>query len=510
MTAAIPSHTVVLMKIRSLDPRDKSEWLRMRTALWPESPQDHEPEIKQFFAGSSPIAAVFVAQRTGGRLAGFLECGRRAYAEGSQTSPVGYIEGWWVDPEARHQGIGALLVSSAEDWALSQGYTEMASDADFDNEVSQRAHRALGYDETRRVVCYRKQLDRLVGRGKYECIYRFGAQRELPFTELDRVDVNDALEERDELLDELVTRGMRADQARLDSRRYPVAHIKRHLMMICWPEIQTRATAPRTIGRQWSRSIPSSSAPARSAMIPKSTPTTTPTLESRTEANWVRSGLRLASDGGRSVRQLPIGAACAMALHSAVFAQDTSPAITKLTNIETSYPYWSPDGARIVLQSNRIDGNREIFVMDADGSGLVRITHDPGEDQTPVWSPDGRRIAFQSNRSGNWDIYLMSVDGSGVVNLTNSPSADSHPQWAPDGRRIIFDRPLEEEGGIENDEIFEISVDGSDLRRVSESPHRDTDASISPDGTRILWRRRLRDPSEEGGFGNSEADLGLQ
>jgi aminoglycoside 6'-N-acetyltransferase I len=146
------------MKIRPIQLRDKSEWLRMRAALWPESPEDHEPEILQFFTHQSPIAAVFVADRSDGRLGGFLECGPRAYAEGCLTSPVGYIEGWWVDPDVRGQGVGALLVASAEDWARSQGYTEMASDADLHNEASQRAHRALGYDETQRVVCYRKQL----------------------------------------------------------------------------------------------------------------------------------------------------------------------------------------------------------------------------------------------------------------------------------------------------------------------------------------------------------------
>ena len=146
------------MEIRPIELGDKSEWLRMRTALWPESPEDHEPEIVEFFTQESPIAAIFVADRPDGRLAGFVECGSRAYAEGCLSSPVGYIEGWWVDRDVRGQGVGALLVSAAEDWARSQGYAEMASDADLNNEVSQLAHRALGYDETQRVVCYRKQL----------------------------------------------------------------------------------------------------------------------------------------------------------------------------------------------------------------------------------------------------------------------------------------------------------------------------------------------------------------
>jgi len=146
------------MKVRPVEPRDKSEWLRMRTALWPESPDDHAPELASFFAEKSPIAAVFVLDRSDGRLGGLLECGVRTYAEGCVTSPVGYIEGWWVDLDVRRQGLGTLLVSTAENWARAQGYTEIASDADLSNEVSQSAHLRLGYEEAQRLVCYRKRL----------------------------------------------------------------------------------------------------------------------------------------------------------------------------------------------------------------------------------------------------------------------------------------------------------------------------------------------------------------
>ena len=104
------------------------------------------------------IGAVFVVESSGARLSGFLECGPRAYADGCSTSPVGYIEGWWVDPDSRGQGVGSLLVSAAEAWARSRGYTEMASDAKLGNALSQRVHKTLGYVETQRVVCYRKQL----------------------------------------------------------------------------------------------------------------------------------------------------------------------------------------------------------------------------------------------------------------------------------------------------------------------------------------------------------------
>ena len=146
------------MKIRTAKPSDVPEWVRMRTALWSESPEDHPVEIEQFFAEPRDDLATFVAEDANGKLCGFLEAGTRPYAEGCRSSPVGYVEGWWVDPEHRNKGVGADLVLAAEAWARESGMTEMASDADIANEVSQSAHRALGYRETDRLVCFRKDL----------------------------------------------------------------------------------------------------------------------------------------------------------------------------------------------------------------------------------------------------------------------------------------------------------------------------------------------------------------
>ena len=146
------------MKIRTVNETDAPEWVRMRTALWPDSPGDHAPEIDQFFAVPRGDLATFVAETDAGQLCGFLEAGTRPYAEGCLSSPVGYIEGWWVDPDYRKRGIGAGLIAAAENWARSRGLAEMASDADVDNMVSQRAHRALGYQQEQRIICYRKSL----------------------------------------------------------------------------------------------------------------------------------------------------------------------------------------------------------------------------------------------------------------------------------------------------------------------------------------------------------------
>ena len=91
-------------------------------------------------------------------MCGLVEVGSRPYAEDCETSPVGYIEGWWVDDDMRRHGVGRALLATAEDWARGMGYTEMASDALLDNLTSHAAHRACGYEEVERLVCFRKPL----------------------------------------------------------------------------------------------------------------------------------------------------------------------------------------------------------------------------------------------------------------------------------------------------------------------------------------------------------------
>jgi hypothetical protein len=93
-----------------------------------------------------------------------------------------------------------------------------------------------------------------------------------------------------------------------------------------------------------------------------------------------------------------------------------------------SLPSWSPDGTKIAVASNR-DGNWEIYVVNADGSGSQRLTNNPATDLRPRWSPDGTKIAFQTNRDGNEEIYSMNPDGSGQTNLTNNPADDTLYDW---------------------------------------------------------------------------------
>ena len=152
----------MMLTIRPVTPQDHAEWLRMREALWPSEAagrrDEHDREIAAFFANPDPSLATFVAVRPDGSLGGFLEAGTRPYADGCDTSPVGYIEGWYVDPDLRRTGVGGDLVRAAEAWAKSLGLTEMASDAEIENSVSLDAHAALGYAEVGRVVQFRKEL----------------------------------------------------------------------------------------------------------------------------------------------------------------------------------------------------------------------------------------------------------------------------------------------------------------------------------------------------------------
>jgi aminoglycoside 6'-N-acetyltransferase I len=143
--------------IREPHPHERGAWLRLRERLWPENPPE-ELAREQERILADPHNLVLVAASEGGDLVGFAEASLRAWAEGCATHPVGYLEAWYVVPEQRRRGLGAKLVRAAERWAREQGCTEMASDADLENQVSHRVHGALGYEEVGRAVLFRKRL----------------------------------------------------------------------------------------------------------------------------------------------------------------------------------------------------------------------------------------------------------------------------------------------------------------------------------------------------------------
>ena len=160
--------------------------------------------------------------------------------------------------------------------------------------------------------------------------------------------------------------------------------------------------------------------------------------------------------------------------------------ITRLTHnsVRDYGPSLSPDGRRIAFQSWR-DDNEDIYVMNADGSDVTRLTENEAADYGPIWSPDGRRIAFTSDRDGNGEIYVMNADGSGQTRLTDNPAADYAPSWSPDGQRIAFGSYRDGE------DIYVMNADGSGQTRLTDGPMPNGTPSWSPDGRRIAfesWR----------------------
>ena len=203
--------------------------------------------------------------------------------------------------------------------------------------------------------------------------------------------------------------------------------------------------------------------------------------------------------------------------------------VTPLTTegLLNDVPAWSPDGTRIAFYSTR-DLNREIYVMNADGSDQVRLTDHSSSDYLPSWLSDGQSLFFASNRDGDYEIYRMSVTGGVPRKITDntsddilaqaSPSCgevvfvsnrdgdyelfkmdvygrdqtqitfntqtDLYPDWSPDGMRIVF--ASERETSIARD-VWIMNADGSDPENIVRETGSDTDPAFSPDGTMLAW-----------------------
>ena len=144
--------------VRPLREPDLNEWLRLRKQLWDAtSDADHRSEMVEII-NHPDSQFVLVTEHESGRLIGFLEVSIRPFVEDCETDHVGYLEGWYVEPDVRGRGIGRELVRIAENWAREKGCEEMASDAELGNELSLMVHLGLGYQETSRLVHLRKEL----------------------------------------------------------------------------------------------------------------------------------------------------------------------------------------------------------------------------------------------------------------------------------------------------------------------------------------------------------------
>jgi TolB protein len=172
----------------------------------------------------------------------------------------------------------------------------------------------------------------------------------------------------------------------------------------------------------------------------------------------------------------------------------------RLTKIINSYPAPSPDGGRVVFQSNRT-GVFQIYSMKADGTDVQQLTSLQDASYGPSYSPDGKLIAFAHGSNSKSNIYVMSADGSSMHSLTTDGLDNSHPHWSPDGRRIIFNSsrttPPNDRANPakEQDDIFSVALDGSGLRQHTRCNTICTYAFFSPDMKKIVYRKVTNTPA---------------
>jgi len=138
----------------------------------------------------------------------------------------------------------------------------------------------------------------------------------------------------------------------------------------------------------------------------------------------------------------------------------------------------------LVFQSDRF-GGWDVFRIDADGAGLVRLTDHQAADQNPSWSPDGQWIAFSSERSGNGDIYLMDANGESVRRITDHPAYEGAPRFVPDGTALVFEG--ERDGRAE---IYRVDLKSLDVARITASAQRKLGPAFSPDGSSLAFMEK--------------------
>jgi Tol biopolymer transport system component len=164
---------------------------------------------------------------------------------------------------------------------------------------------------------------------------------------------------------------------------------------------------------------------------------------------------------------------------------------------DSGWAVWKPGGAKLAFDSDRADPDptdaraiNDIFKMNPDGTGVVKLTHSGSFNGSPGWSPDGKKIAFESDRrnhQGRGEIYVMDSDGSNVRRVTTLPAYaifDLAPRFSPDGRRIVFTRYV-----VDNavSALFTVRVDGGGLKRLTPWINGAGDADFSPDGKKLVF-----------------------
>jgi Tol biopolymer transport system component len=181
------------------------------------------------------------------------------------------------------------------------------------------------------------------------------------------------------------------------------------------------------------------------------------------------------------------GSGASLASEEIYLAEADGSGVTRLTRNEAADfdPTWSPDGSRIAFRSQR-DGNDEIYVLDVDDGDPRNITREEAVDWGPDWSPDGRWIAFNSGRDGGRDLHGFLTDPEGREVRPLGDLFFEYPAWSPDGTRIAFmHQTFNEPGG--NYDIFVMNADGTGVRRLTSSPADDGWPAWSADGSMIAF-----------------------
>lgn len=146
------------IRVREMMERDKLVWTEMRGQLWPEeASQAHAEAIARSLQYNDVWG--FIAEISPATPAGFAEVALRKYANGCESQPVPFLEGIWVNPQLRRQGIGRRLLEYLEARLIARGFREIGSDTQISNNISQAAHLGWGFSETERVVYFRKALN---------------------------------------------------------------------------------------------------------------------------------------------------------------------------------------------------------------------------------------------------------------------------------------------------------------------------------------------------------------
>ncbi|QRN84124.1 PD40 domain-containing protein [Chloroflexota bacterium] len=203
---------------------------------------------------------------------------------------------------------------------------------------------------------------------------------------------------------------------------------------------------------------------------------------------------------GLALACLLIFSACQSALDEAsqVTSEEPTPSPTLTATLEvTEMQPTATVGSRPQFEGtiafySDMAGNPDIYIIQADGTGLTQLTDDAAFDDSPDLSPSGTRVVFLSARNDpdpqfpdfKYDIYVVNCDGTGLTQLTATEAGEDHPSWSPDESRILFDADYD---GDRFYEMYSMAADGTDLVRLTTGAHNDQFGEYSPDGSQIAF-----------------------